>query len=60
MTLHLERVGGVKVRTASSLTAPDHGITAGQLVAYVVSGLAGLLFGVHVTGPWLAGLIFGG
>lgn len=59
MALQMERVGGVKVRTRTSLAAPPKGLTAAQLLAYFVSGLAGSLFGFHVTGPILVRLFFG-
>jgi hypothetical protein len=59
MALQLEHVGGVKVRMRDSVGAPEHGLSPGQLLAYVVSGLAGVLFGFHVTGPILARFLFG-
>jgi hypothetical protein len=59
MALQLEHVGGVKVRMRDSVGAPEHGLSPGQLLAYVVSGLAGVLFGFHVTGPILARFFLG-
>jgi hypothetical protein len=59
MALQLEHVGGIKVRMRGSFATPEDGVSAGQLLAYVVSGLAGALFGVHVTGPIVARLFFG-
>ena len=60
MALQIEHVGGVKVRVRASLAAPETGLSAGQLVAFVVTGLAGVLFGFHVTGPFVARLFLGG
>lgn len=59
MALQLEHVGGVKVRMRRPFGTPEKGLSAGQLLAYVVSGLAGVLFGFHVNGPVLARLFFG-
>jgi len=59
MALQLEHVGGVKVRMRGSFGTREQGLSAGQLLAYVVSALAGALFGFHVTGPILADLFLG-
>jgi len=59
MALQLEHVGGVQVRIRGSFGAPAKGVSPGEVLAYVASGLAGALFGFHVTGPILARLFFG-
>ncbi|HEX5014872.1 MAG TPA: hypothetical protein VFV72_12020 [Candidatus Limnocylindrales bacterium] len=60
MAIQVERVGGVQIRMVGLLPTPAKGLTIGKLLAYAASALAGTLVGIHVTGPLVAGLLFGG
>ena len=57
MAVQVQRVGGVQVRMRGPRPTPA--ITTDELVAYVVSGLVGILIGVQITGPLLVGLFLG-